>query len=127
MIKKRLYTLILIGILTAQCAASPLDNAIAGSFIEISSGEPKVMAGCFLPVISYRALNLDFGIIGDISSAQSTLGISCDTRKISEEWGLEYHLADNWVVGTYGHYQFDEKDWCYGFYVGSKFNLARSD
>ena len=121
MIKKRLCALILIGILTAQCAASPLDNAIAGSFIEISSGEPKIMAGCFLPVVSYRNLNMDVGLIGDISSAQTMLGLSCDLKKISEEWGLEYHLADNWVVGSYGYYSLSEKDWRYGFYVGSKF------
>lgn len=128
MIDKRLSAFILalfLCVLVIQCGASPLDNAVAGSFIEISSGEAKIKAGCFLPIISYRALNLDVGLIGDISSAQTTLGISCDIRRISEEWGLEYHLADDWVIGSYGYYQLSEKNFCYGFYVGKRFNIGK--
>lgn len=97
--------------------ASLLDNAVAGTFID---NKGKVQAGFFTSIISYRSINLDVGLIGNINSAQTMCGVSCDLRKISEEWGLEYHLSENWVVGAYGHYQLDERDFSYGFYIGSK-------
>lgn len=107
-------------VFSAEDSENPVKNMIAGSFLELSGDHPRVLAGVFMPVISYRSLNLDVGAIGDITQAKTMLGLSVDIRKLSEEWGLEYHLDDRWRVGAYGHYSLDEDELNYGFYVGSK-------
>lgn len=103
------------------CSATPL----AGTFISLD--DPQVLGGVIYPVLSYRFLNADIGIIaGDLENVIPLIGLSIDLRTFASEHNILFHFSDDIRIGSYVNWT-EKEQWIYGIYIGRKFAIKQGE
>jgi len=80
----------------------------------------KTYAGGTIPIVSYKVLSLEAGVIGDSTETLPLLGLSVDAKKVAEYFGIDWQLLKYTSGGVFGARDFDDSNdaWMYGVYAG---------